>query len=142
MFDPQAVIANLHRLEMLGARGQYGFFEAVDFTKRRLPSGQSHTVIKSFMAHHQGMSLLALANLLHDGCNTRRFHTDARVQATELVLQERIPRSVLVLTPDITPLATSPRRKKLEVLPILKNTDMLLPEARTLRETFVIIQGG
>lgn len=123
-------------METLGARSQYGFFEAINFTKRRLPIGES------FMSHHQGMSLLALANLLHDGCNTRRFHTDARVQATELVLQERIPRSVLVLTPDITPLATSPRRKKLEVLPVLTNTDMLLPEALTLRETFVIIQGG
>ncbi|MDR3600034.1 MAG: glucoamylase family protein [Desulfosporosinus sp.] len=129
MFDPQAVIANLHHLETLGARGQYGFFEAVDFTKRRLPIGQSHTVIRSFMAHHQGMSMLALANLLHDGCNTRRFHADARVQATELVLQERIPKSVL-LTPDSTPLAVSLRHEEQEVAPIFTSNDMPLPEAR------------
>ena len=132
MFDPQAVIANLHRLEKLGARGQYGFFEAIDFTKRRLPIGQSHMVIKSFMAHHQGMSLLALDNLLQDGCNTRRFHADARVQATELVLQERIPKSVIVLTPDITPLSVSLRREELEVLHTFTSADMPLPEARIL----------
>ncbi|MDR3586464.1 MAG: glucoamylase family protein [Desulfosporosinus sp.] len=132
MFDPQAVIKNLHRLEMLGARGQYGFFEAIDFTKRRLPIGQSHTVIKSFMAHHQGMSLLALANLLLDECNIRRFHTDARVQATELILQERIPKSVLVMTPDFTPLKVSPRQEELEVLHTFTSSDMPLPEARIL----------
>ncbi|MFZ3129573.1 MAG: glucoamylase family protein, partial [Desulfosporosinus sp.] len=134
VFNPQAVLANLHRLEKLGARGQYGFFEALDFTKRRLPIGQSHTVIKSFMAHHQGMSLLALDNLLQDGCNPRRFHADARIQATELVLQERIPTSVLVLTPDITPLAVALRREdeELEVLHTFKSADMPLPEARIL----------
>lgn len=133
MFEPQAVIANLHRLETLGAHGQYGFFEALDFTKRRLPNGQSHTVIKSFMAHHQGMSLLALDNLLQDGCNIRRFHADARVQATELVLQERIPKSVLVLTPDSTPLTVSHRREEQrEVLPTCTSADLPLPEARIL----------
>lgn len=132
MFVPKAVMANLHNLEKLGARGQYGFFEAIDFTKRRLPKGHSHTVIKSFMAHHQGMSLLALDNLIHDGCNTHRFHTDARVQATELILQERIPKSVLVLTPDITPLMVSLRREEQEVLHTFTSADMPLPEARIL----------
>jgi hypothetical protein len=132
MFQPQVVIVNLHRLEKLGARGQYGFFEGIDFTKRRLPIGQSHTVIKSFMAHHQGMSMLALDNLLQDGCQIRRFHADARVQATELVLQERIPKSVLVMTPDIAPLPISLRHAEPEGLPAFTGVEVPLPEAQML----------
>ncbi|VBB05230.1 glycosyl hydrolase 94 [Lucifera butyrica] len=81
----------LHRLEELGAREKYGYFEAVDFTSERLPKNQTSATIRSFMAHHQGMSLLALANLLAPKKITARFHHDKHVQAAELLLQERIP---------------------------------------------------
>ena len=82
---------DLQRMEKLGARGQYGFFEAIDFTAGRMPQGESYKVIRSFMAHHQGMSLLTLANMLLPTKMYDYFHRDKRVQAAELLLIERIP---------------------------------------------------
>ncbi|SFM00089.1 GH36-type glycosyl hydrolase domain-containing protein [Pelosinus propionicus] len=81
----------LQKLDELGARGKYGYYESIDFTSERLPKKQSSRVIRSFMAHHQGMSLLALANLLAPRTIIERFHHDKRVRAAELLLQERIP---------------------------------------------------
>src|SRR6185503_13780988 len=75
-----------------GLEGKFGFYEAVDYTASRLPRGQSAVVIRSFMAHHQGMVLLSLACLLLDRPMQRRFQSDARFRATALLLQERIPR--------------------------------------------------
>ena len=90
-FAKRQGLEDLRKLEELGARGKYGYFEAVDFTSERLPKNQTSIVIRSFMAHHQGMSLLALANLLAPQKIIERFHRDKRVQAAELLLQERIP---------------------------------------------------
>jgi cyclic beta-1,2-glucan synthetase len=90
-FAARTGLENLRSIEKLGARGTYGFFEAVDFTPERLPKDKRHMVIRSFMAHHQGMSLLALANVLLGQRMIERFHRDKRVQAVELLLQERIP---------------------------------------------------
>ena len=84
-------LKDLHRMEKLGARGQYGFYEAIDFTPGRMPEGETCKIIRSFMAHHQGMSLLTLANVLLPSKMYDHFHRDKRVQAAELLLQERIP---------------------------------------------------
>ena len=73
MVDPEAACANLQRLATAGLEGQYGFFEAVDYTPTRLPRGQTFAVVQSFMAHHQGMSLLSLAYLLRGRPMQRRF---------------------------------------------------------------------
>ncbi|MEP6708140.1 MAG: glucoamylase family protein, partial [Pyrinomonadaceae bacterium] len=89
--DPRAAIDNLRRLEKAGALGPYGYYEAIDYTAERLPQEQPHVLIRTFMAHHQGMSLVALTNVLDDDRMERRFHADPLVQATELLLQERIP---------------------------------------------------
>src|SRR5205085_2573376 len=91
-----AALANLHVLlnDQLG--GPYGLYDAVDYTRDRLPPGVARAVICSFMAHHQGMSLLALDNALNPGVMQRRFHQDPLVQSAELLLQERIPRDVPV----------------------------------------------
>jgi cellobiose phosphorylase len=90
-FAKRSGIENLRKLDTLDARGAYGYFEAIDYTTERLPKEESFRVIRSFMAHHQGMSLLSLANLLLPQSMTDRFHADKRVQAAELLLQERIP---------------------------------------------------
>ncbi|MBF7083236.1 glycosyl transferase family 36 [Desulfallas sp. Bu1-1] len=90
-FAKRQGLEDLRKLEELGARGKYGYFEAIDFTTERLPQDRTSMVIRSFMAHHQGMSLLALANLLLPRKMYERFHRDKRVQAAELLLQERIP---------------------------------------------------
>jgi cyclic beta-1,2-glucan synthetase len=89
--DPQAAIYNLRRLEKEGALGEYGYYEAIDYTGERLPQGQTRVLIRAFMTHHQGMSLVALNNVLNNDCMPNRFHADPLVQATELLLQERIP---------------------------------------------------
>ena len=79
--------------------GRYGFREALDYTPRRLPAGASVAVVKSYMAHHQGMTLVALGNVVNDGSMVERFHADPIVEATELLLQERMPRNALVSRP-------------------------------------------
>ncbi|MGZ6271219.1 MAG: glucoamylase family protein, partial [Candidatus Limnocylindrales bacterium] len=99
MIQPEAAVRNFVRLSDAGAGGRYGFREALDYTARRLPEGASVAIVKSYMAHHQGMALVALGNVLNDRAMVERFHADPIVEATELLLQERMPRDVLVARP-------------------------------------------
>jgi cyclic beta-1,2-glucan synthetase len=93
---------NLESLARIGMAGRYGFYEAIDFTPARLPDPRSRgVVLPTFMAHHQGMSLVALDNALHDFPMQRRFHGEPRVQAADLLLQERIPHEVPLRNPPI-----------------------------------------
>ena len=99
---PGAVLDNLERLRKLGMSGRYGFYEAIDFTPTRVPeTAENGIVLRTFMAHHQGMSLVALDNALHDFPMQRRFHDDPRVQSADLLLQERIPHQVPLKNPPI-----------------------------------------
>ena len=91
MIDPAAALQNFRRLEEAGGCGTYGFYEALDYTSARLPEGETVAVVRAFLAHHQGMSLVAIANLLNDGVMRGCFHAEPMVQATELLLQERTP---------------------------------------------------
>lgn len=93
MVAPEEACLNLQRLAAAGFLGKFGFFEAIDYTPARQRRGQSHVVVRSFMAHHQGMSLLALAYLLLDRPMQRRFESDRLFQAIMLLLQERIPKA-------------------------------------------------
>ncbi len=93
MVAPEEACANLQRLHALGVIGKFGFYEAVDYTVARLRRGQTFAVVQSFMAHHQGMSLLALAAVLLDRPMQRRFASDPLFQATMDLLQERVPRA-------------------------------------------------
>jgi cyclic beta-1,2-glucan synthetase len=88
---PRAALHNLRRLAAEGAAGRHGFYEAVDYTRDRLPEGKRCLVVRCFMAHHQGMSLVALANALLGAPMQRRFHAEPMVRATDLLLQERVP---------------------------------------------------
>jgi hypothetical protein len=88
--DPQAAFENLRRLERMGSIGPYGFYEALDFSSAAGRSGsQSYESVRCWMAHHQGMSLLSLGNSLREGVVRKWFHSHPRVQATELLLQEK-----------------------------------------------------
>ncbi|MHB1295388.1 MAG: GH36-type glycosyl hydrolase domain-containing protein [Anaerolineae bacterium] len=91
---PQEVMANITHLARLGMLARYGFYEAIDFTPARLPVGRSHAIVQSYMAHHQAMILLALTNALHGNIVVERLHADPRVQSSELLLQEQVPRRV------------------------------------------------
>jgi cyclic beta-1,2-glucan synthetase len=89
--DPRAVLANLKRLAGVGGLGTYGLYEAIDYTPDRLPQGQSSAIVRSYMAHHQGMVFVALVNVLLGNVVPRRLRAEAAVRAAELLLQERLP---------------------------------------------------
>jgi cellobiose phosphorylase len=93
MVAPHAACVNLRRLASEGQLGRFGFYEAVDYTAARLPPREAKATVRSFMAHHQGMSLLSLDYVLCDRPMQRRFLGDPALRATELLLQERVPRA-------------------------------------------------
>jgi cyclic beta-1,2-glucan synthetase len=98
MVAPEQACLNLQRLAAAGFMGRFGFFEAIDYTPARQRRGQSHVLVRSFMAHHQGMSLLALAYLVLERPMQRRFEAEPLFQAIMLLLQERIPRTTALFT--------------------------------------------
>jgi cyclic beta-1,2-glucan synthetase len=99
MVNPSAAARNFEGLATAGGRGRYGFYEALDYTPARLPKGNGVAIVRAFMAHHQGMTIVAIADALLDGNMRARFHAEPIVQATELLLQERAPRDVAVARP-------------------------------------------
>jgi cyclic beta-1,2-glucan synthetase len=102
MIAPRQARANLDRLTGLGALGRYGWYEAIDFTRQRLPDGLDQAVIKAYMAHHQGMAILGLADVLQDGRMRERLHAEPMVKSAELLLQERMPRDIALAAPPPT----------------------------------------
>ena len=89
---PAEVVRNLRRLASLGLLDTHGYYESIDFSRQREGRlGERGVVVQAYMAHHQGMSLLSLANYLLDAAIRRRFHADARVRAVETLLHERVP---------------------------------------------------
>ncbi|MDH5565458.1 MAG: carbohydrate-binding protein [Myxococcales bacterium] len=119
MLEPRAALTNFARLEEAGARGAYGFYEALDYTPSSLPEGARVAVVRAYMAHHQGMTLISLGNVIHGGLTRKRFHAHPMIQATELLLQERTPRAVAV---------TRPRGEEVRVAPLVR--DLVLPTLR------------
>lgn len=91
---PVAAWQNLVALEDLGARGAYGFFDALDFTRARQSLGEDSTPVATFMAHHQGMSIVALANVLLGGVAQRWGMANVHVEAVSSLLHERAPREI------------------------------------------------
>jgi cyclic beta-1,2-glucan synthetase len=99
MVDARGALQNYDRLARIGAEGRFGFYEAVDFTASRVPAGLPHALVRSFMAHHQGMTITAIANVVQDGRLRARFHAEPMIQAVELLLQERVPRDAVSALP-------------------------------------------
>ncbi len=91
MIDPGAACANMETMARQGFVGRYGFYEAADYTPGRVQAGQEFSLIRSHMAHHSGMSLLALDQTLLGQPMHKRFLTDPRIRASLLLLQERVP---------------------------------------------------
>lgn len=124
--DPVAGVANLRRLAATGLEGEYGFFDAIDYTVRggdlAAPDDDGEpaagVVVPTYMSHHVGMTLVALTNALLADCMVERFHAEPRVRATEMLLQERIPRDVAPIEPRppddmrvLAPVASIPIRR-------------------------------
>jgi cyclic beta-1,2-glucan synthetase len=96
-YEPAAALRNLEALKALGALGEFGYYDSIDFTPTRLPEGADHAVVRNYMAHHVGMSILAVSNVAFQGLLRDRFHSDPVIEAAELLLQEKAPRSVPAL---------------------------------------------
>ena len=99
MIDAEAAVRNFSRLAAAGGRGRYGYYEALDYTPARIPEGEKVAIVRAFLAHHQGMTLVAIADTLCQGAMRARFHAEPIIQATELLLQERVPREIAVAFP-------------------------------------------
>ncbi|MBX3566709.1 MAG: protein ndvB [Rhizobiaceae bacterium] len=97
-FMPHEAVRNLAALTEAGALGRYGYYDAVDYTPQRVPAGATHAVVYNYMAHHQGMSIVAVANAIFEGRMRDRFHSDPVIEAAELLLQEKAPRDIPVAT--------------------------------------------
>jgi cyclic beta-1,2-glucan synthetase len=88
---PRETVRNLKRLDTLGLLSDYGFYEAMDFSRRPSGDAKHGVIVKAYLAHHQSMGFLSLDNFLHGNPLQRHFHADARVRAVEPLLHERVP---------------------------------------------------
>ncbi len=133
MVAPEEACLNLQRLAAEGFGGRYGFYEAIDYTPSRLQYGQSNAVVRSFMAHHEGISFLALAYLLQNCPMQKRFKSDPQFQATMLLLQERIPKATAFYshTTELSEIYASPGSPEMPVR-VFDSPDTPLPEVQLL----------
>ncbi len=133
MVAPEEACLNLQRLATEGLLGQFGFYEAVDHTPSRQRRGESNTVIQSYMAHHQGMSLLSLAYVLLDRPMQRRFSSNPLFQATILLLQERIPKAspFYVQAAEVADVLKSDSELQSQIR-VISNPNTPLPEVQLL----------
>ncbi len=94
--EPKEVVENLKRLEQAGMYQKYGFYEAIDYTPTRLKKGQEYALVKTYMAHHQGLILLAVNNLFHQNILQKRFMKNPQMQAIDILLQEKMPENIII----------------------------------------------
>ena len=133
MVAPEEACLNLQRLADEGCVGKYGFFEAIDYTPSRQRRGQSRTVVRAFLAHHEGMSLLSLAYLLLDRPMQKRFESDPQFQATTLLLQEQVPKATAFFSPaaELSDLRTAAVGPEMPVR-VFGTPDTPMPEVQLL----------
>jgi cyclic beta-1,2-glucan synthetase len=130
---PESVLENIDLLVEEGALGHYGFYEAVDYTESRLPMGQTRAVVRSYMVHHQGMIMTALANYLDSQSVVRRFHADPRIQSVEFLLQEQVPRRApLEEAPEERVGLEGPERERVSLEPWSVSESAQMPQAQFL----------
>jgi len=134
--QPQAVLENMARLEELNMLGRFGFYEALDYTKKRLPVGQTHAIVQSYMAHHQGMVLVAVCNYLLDDVMVHRFHSDEHVQSVELLLQEKIPLNPPIEYPHLDEPTDTP-----DVIRLVSSDPWRVPVDSPIPQVHVLSQG-
>ncbi len=133
MLAPAEACLNLQRLADEGFTGRHGFYEAIDYTPSRLKHGKPYTVVRSFMAHHAGMSFLSLAAVLLDRPMQKRFEADPLFQATMLLLQERIPGATALYSnaAELSEIKTGAAAPEMPVRVILR-PDTPIPEVQLL----------
>jgi len=123
--QPAVAMKNLRRLATLGnptLLGDYGYYEAIDYSRRTEPRASAGIIIHCYMVHHQGMSLLAYDNALHENTMRRRFHSDPRIRATEPILHEHIPEQILPTTAEVHEERPMPRAISIEESVVVTQT--------------------
>ena len=136
-FMPHAAVDNLDRLASIGAVGRYGFYDAVDFTPTRVPEGHECAVVRNYYAHHQGMCIVAISNVIHEGRMRERFHADPVIEAAELLLQEKAPRDI----PITTVRSEAPDRSKLDLVDETPDIRKIADPIRAPKATNVLSNG-
>ena len=132
---PLDACRNLQTLAANGFLGAYGFYEAVDYTPSRVPRGKHHAIVRTFMAHHQGMSLLAFEHVLLNRPMQRRFMSDPLARATELLLQERVPKKGGTLHPHAAEVSAAARPAAAEtgaIMRVFTDPNTPIPEVHLL----------
>lgn len=132
---PKEACRNLQTLASHGFQGGYGFYEAVDYTPSRVPRGKQHVIVRTFMAHHQGMSLLAFAHVLLNRPMQRRFMSDPILRATALLLQERVPKKGATMHPhaaEVSAAAHPPFAEAGGFMRVFTDPDTPVPEIHLL----------
>lgn len=131
--NPKAAVENMRRLIKAGLEGQHGFYEAVDYTPERLSEGR-FGIIQSYMAHHQGMGLVAMDNVLNKNVMQERFHRDPYIRAAEIMLHEKIPSRVIFAKDykeKLEPVKED-EKKSVQYSKLLKYTDRIIPEVHLI----------
>lgn len=130
-YMPTQAVTNLKRLRDLGALGEYGYYDSVDFTPSRVKEGEKYAIVRNYYAHHHGMSILAINNVIFEGRMRNRFHNDPVIEAVQLLLQERTPSQIPIIH---TKVANSiyNHSKKFDDAPIRIITNPLLKPRATL----------
>jgi cellobiose phosphorylase len=132
MVAPEKACENLESLYAKGFSGEFGFYEAIDYTPSRLDVDETYAVVKSYMAHHQGMSLLSISYVLHNKPMQARFLAEPMFKAAELLLQERVPREVPFLY-DTESIGLNRKIEEREALiRVFKSPDTPAPEIHLL----------
>jgi cyclic beta-1,2-glucan synthetase len=132
MVAPEESYRNLRVLKEDGFEGNYGFYEAIDYTPARLPRRQTNVIIRSYMAHHQGMGFLSLAYLLLDKPMQKRFESDVEIKATLLLLQERIPKVTTYYSPNVHVADTSVVAASNMSMRVINTPNTPIPEVQFL----------
>ncbi len=133
---PVRVVSNLQAFERLGARGAFGFIEAVDYTPQRQTAGAGFTLVRTYMAHHQAMGFVALTALLADDAPRRWLMSDPHVKAVATLLHERAPREVAPL--QAPPADLLPRKRAVRKARMVRESE---PLAETLPLTHMLTNG-
>jgi cyclic beta-1,2-glucan synthetase len=147
LINPEASCRNLLELEKIGAVGEFGFFDALDFTASRVPADAKFAPVRTYMAHHQGMILAALSGALNDNPLQRRFQREPMFRANQLLLQEKVPAALTIDAQTLRPEETSvaPAREAPVASRMLTRMSTTVPQVQLLsngRYHLVVSQAG
>ena len=123
--EPLEVLKNINSLKKYSMYGKYGLYEAVDFTPERLGKDKKYEVVKTYMAHHQGLILLSINNLINNNILQNRFHKNPEIQSVDILLQEKLPEDMII---------TKERKEKVEKIKYKTNDTNYLNEITKFEE--------